>query len=195
MKKSIFLFGTALLSAFSIQAQTPTTPSVSEPVVVKHTISRIMEKTINGKNWELTLNNDEVADLKLNGKKMPKSTWTKYQAEIDNLRSAALEMDPEVMKDNKNTTTKVHDVLLSDSGDLTPEQKATHKAIEDELMNDKLINERVYKLTLTENSMLVNGKTMSKEVTDKYIILYYTYSGEQRCEGCRFKIQMDKKAN
>ena len=195
MKKSIYLFFASAFVAFSLNAQTPATPSVSEPEIVKRTVSRVMEKTINGKKWELTLNNDEVAEVKMSGKKLPKSTWTKYQTEIDNLRAAAYEVDPDASIVPKDGIIKSQEVFMSDGGDLTPEQKATHKAIEDELMNDKLIAERSYKLVLTENSMSVNGRTMSKETVAKYIILYYTYSGEQRCEGCRFKVQVNKQTN
>jgi hypothetical protein len=191
MKKTIFLFLATLFLTFSLNAQTPSV-SQSEPVI-KRTVSRVMEKTIDGKQWEVTLNNDEVAEVKMAGKKLPKSAWAKYQSQIDNLRSAAYEMDPEAPIVPKEGTLHNAEVHLADGGDLTTEQKATHKAIEDELMSDKLIANRTYKLLLTENSMVINGKTMSKEMTDKYITLYYAHSGEQRCEGCRFKIQLNKK--
>jgi hypothetical protein len=196
MKKSIYLLTIALFLVCSLKAQTPTTPSESQ--VVKHTISRVMEKKIDGKNWELTLTNDEVTDLKLNGKKLPKASWSKHQAEIDNLRSTAYEMDPVLPNNSENpdsTMIKVEDVQVTGNGDLSPEEKATHKVIEDELMNDKLITNRTYNLVLTESTMTVNGKAVSKEIMDKYIIIYYTHSGEQRCEGCKFKIQLNKKAN
>ena len=194
MKKCFYTSFAALFFTFSLCAQSTMSPSVSAQEGVKRTVSRMMEKTINGKKWELTLVNDEVEEVKVNGKKLPKSAWAKYQTEVDDLRASAYDLDPEASNVPKDGIIKEQEVIMSDGGDLTPEQKATQRAIEDEMMNDKLIKERSYQLVLTEKTMSVNGKTMPKETIDKYIIIYYTYSGEQRCEGCRFKIQVNKQA-
>jgi beta-galactosidase beta subunit len=65
--------------------------------------------------------------------------------------------------------------------------------IEDAMIADGLVKEnRVYKLVLTEKQMTVDGKVMSKEVHEKYVNIYYTYSGEQACEGCHFKMSTNK---
>lgn len=194
MKKCFYTSFAALFFTFSLCAQSTMPPSVSAHEGVKRTVSRMMEKTINGKKWELTLVNDEVEEVKVNGKKLPKSAWAKYQTEVDDLRASAYDLDPEASNVPKDGIIKEQEVIMSDGGDLTPEQKATQRAIEDEMMNDKLIKERSYQLVLTEKTMSINGKTMPKETIDKYIIIYYTYSGEQRCEGCRFKIQVNKQA-
>lgn len=194
MKKCFYTSFAALFLTFSLFSQSTTPPSVSEQAEVKRTVSRVMEKTINGKKWELTLVNDDVTEVKVNGKKLPKSAWAKYQTEVDDLRASAYDLDPEASKATKDGIVKEQEVAISDSGDLTPEQKATQRAIEDEMMTDKLIKERSYQLVLTEKTMSVNGKTMPKETIDKYIIIYYTHSGEQRCEGCRFKLQVNKQA-
>jgi hypothetical protein len=193
MKKGFYTTLAALAMAFSLHAQTPTVPSVSAPQdIEKRTISREMEKTINGKKWALVLKNDEVASVKINGKILPKSAWTKYQTEIDDLRASAYALDPDVSGVPKDGIIKTQDIQLSDGGNLTPEEKATQHALEDEMLKQGLIATRAYKLILSDKSMILNGKTMPKETMDKYIAIYYTYSGDPKCTGCTFKFQIDK---
>ena len=192
MKKGFYTTFAAFMLAFSLNAQTPTTPSVAGQEIEQRTISREMEKTINGKKWALTLKNDEVASVKVNGKVLPKAAWAKYQNEIDDLKASAYTLDPDVSNVPKGGIIRTQDIQVSDGGDLTPEQKATQRAIEDEMLKQGLIETRAYKLVLSDKTMIVNGKTMSKETTDKYIAIYYANSGEQKCEGCTFKIQVNK---
>ena len=194
MKKVFYAAFIALLQGLALTAQTTTpTPTVSEPQVVKHVLTREMEKTIDGKKWVLTLQNDEVADLKLNGKKLPKAAWAKYQKEIDDLRSSSYQLDPEATSSDTDKMVKEAEIHLKDGGDLTPEQKAAQNAIEAEMLNDKLIGKDNYQLVLSEKMMMVNGKKMPQSTLEKYVGIYYANSGEQACEGCHFKIQVNKK--
>lgn len=193
MKKGFYTTLAAFMLAFSLNAQTPTAPSVSAPQAAeKRTIVREMEKTINGKQWILTLKNDEVADVKMNGKTLAKKDWTKHQSEIDDLRASAYALDTDE-KDapNEKKVIRTKDIQI-DGGDLTSEQKATQHAIEESLLSDGLIKSVTYSLFLSDKTMTLNGKTMSKETTDKYIAIYFASSGEQKCEGCTFKFQINK---
>lgn len=195
MKKGFYTTLTALALAFSLQAQTPTTPSVSAPEnIEKRTTVREMEKTINGKQWTLILKNDEVAEVKVNGKAVPKSTWTKYQSEIDDLRASAYALDTDEKDASEGKKViRTRDIQI-DGGDLTAEQKAAQHAIEEALLGEGLIKAGTYSLFLSDKTMSLNGKTMSKETADKYIAIYYANSGEQKCEGCTFKFQINKQA-
>lgn len=193
MKKGFYTTLAAFMLAFSLNAQTPTAPSVSAPQdIEKRTIVREMEKTINGKQWILVLKNDEVTELKLNGKTLSKSVWAKYQNEIDDLRASAYALDSdEKDASNEKKVIRTKDIQI-DGGDLTSEQKATQHAIEEALLSDGLIKSATYSLFLSDKTMSLNGKTMSKEITDKFIAIYFDNSGEQKCEGCTFKFQINK---
>ena len=193
MQKVFYTTIAAFMVALSLNAQTTAqTPSVkTEEIVTKRVIIREMEKTINGKKMEVTFKNDEVTALKVDGKNVPKASWSKFQTEIDELRSSAIAMDHDP-EQGANSEVKI---LSAEDADLSAEQKATQVAIENELISDNLIEkDKSYKLMLSEKSMSVNGKTVSQGMLDKYISIYYTNSGEQRCEKCQFKMQLNKRA-
>jgi hypothetical protein len=191
MKKGFFTTIAAFMLAFSLHAQSTTAPSVAVQETERRTVAREMEKTINGKKWELSLQNDEVAEVKVDGQTLPKSTWTKYQAEIEDLRSSAYALDANMSTPNGNSF-KIQEYNTTDGG-LTPEHKATQNALEESMLGDGLIKTRSYKLVLTEKAMVLDEKTLSKATRDKYIAIYYTYSGETKCEGCTFKFQVNRK--
>jgi hypothetical protein len=200
MKKGFYATCAAFLLAFSLHAQTKTTPLPEDwdastlttgTTTQKRSIVREMEKTIDGKKWELRLQNDEVAEVRVNGKSLAKSTWPQYQTQIDDLRAASYALDADSPM-SKDSSYQIKDIQLTDGG-LTPENKATQNALEDALLNESLIKTRSYKLILTEKSMIVDGKTMSKEVRDRFIDIYYAHAGETRCAGCTFKFQINKK--
>jgi hypothetical protein len=181
---ALVLFAT--LFTVALFAQTPE---------VKRSITRVTEKKINGKNYELTLKDDEVAKLKINGKVIPKAQYAKFQDQIDQLKVGAYEMEAEKTSVAGDKYVSAQEIYLSDGGDLTPEQKTTNNMVEEELLKDGLITERSYKLDLNDKEMLLNGKALSKTLHDKYTEIYYTYSGEKRCEGCRFRLKLDKQTN
>ncbi len=193
MKKGFYATYAAFLLAFSLHAQTSTTPAATGAATEKRSIVREMEKTIDGKKWELRLQNDEVTDVRVNGKALSKSTWSQYQTQIDDLRASAYALDADSpMSKDSSYQIKVKDIQLTDGG-LTPENIATQNALEDALLSESLIKTRSYTLLLTEKSMVVNGKTMSKEIRDKFIDIYYAHAGEEKCTGCTFKFQINKK--
>ncbi|MBL7816938.1 MAG: hypothetical protein JNL70_18085 [Saprospiraceae bacterium] len=196
MTKILYTALVLVLATALSNAQTPTPPSVSEPAseAFKRTTSRVMEKTINSKKWELTLTNDEVSEVKINGKKLPKAAWSKYQTEIEDLRSSAYALDTEMNNgmSKDSSILKVEDVVVATAG-LTEEQKGTQNALEEALLSDNLISNREsYNLLLTEKIMKLNGKIMPQSTLDKYVNIYYTTSGDTRCAGCTFKFQVNK---
>jgi hypothetical protein len=162
---------------------------------VNRSVTRVMEKKINGKKWELTLKNDEVLKVKVNGKVLPKAQYAKFQSQIDELKVGAYEMetDKTLVEGDKYVTAQ--EMYLADGGDLTPEQKTTNTMVEEELLKDGLITERAYKLDLSDKGMVLNGKTLSKTLHEKYTEIYFMYSGEKRCDSCRFRLKLDKQTN
>jgi hypothetical protein len=162
---------------------------------VKRSVTRVTEKKINGKNWELTLKNDEVDKLKINGKLVPKAQYAKYQSQIDELKVGAYEMEADQTLVAGDKYVSAQEIYLADGGDLTQEQKNTNAMVEEELLKDGLITERAYKLDLNDREMLLNGKALSKTLHEKYTEIYYSYSGEKRCDNCRFRLKLDKQTN
>ena len=157
----------------------------------KRTTTRTVEKVINKKRWELTLKNDEVTNVKIAGKTLGKAYYGKYQSQIDELKVAAYDMQTSSGEVGQEVF-KLSEYQNS-SMPMSEDEKNATRMIEESLLQDGLIKEiNVYKLLLTDKQMTLNGKIMSKEVHEKYVNLYYTYSGEQACEGCHFKVSTDK---
>ncbi len=184
---SIFVVFTAQMTA---QKANMTAKSV-EVSPDKRNVTRTVEKVINKKKWELTLKNDEVTNVKIAGKTLGKAYYGKYQSQIDELKVAAYDMQTSSGELGQEVF-KLSDYQNSSAPMSEQEKNATHM-IEESLIQDGLIKEeRVYKLVLTDKQMTVNGKAISKEMHQKYVNLYYTYSGEQACDGCHFKMSTDK---
>ncbi len=157
----------------------------------KRNVTRTIEKVINKKRWELTLKNDVVTEVKIAGKILPKASYAKHQTQIDELKGAAYDMQTSSGEIGQEVF-KTSD-YQSSSAPMSDQEKAASKMIEDTMIQDGLIKEsKAYKLVLTEKQMTVDGKVMSKEVHQKYVTIYYTYSGEQACEGCHFKMSTNK---
>jgi Skp family chaperone for outer membrane proteins len=158
----------------------------------KRNVTRTIEKVINKKHWELTLKNDEVTNVKISGKTLGKAYYGKYQAEIDQLKTAAYDMQTPSGEVGQEVF-KLSEYQNS-SAPMSEQEKTASKMIEDALVQDGLVKDdyRFYRLVLTDKQMTVEGKVMSKEMHQKYVALYYTYSGEQACEGCHFKISTNK---
>ena len=205
MKKGTFLtlaacFATTILTAQQPAATVKVTQEAkvistsAEPTVIKKSVSRTIEKTINGKRFELTLTNDVVSEVKINNKRLNKDFYGKYQSQIDELRSAAYEMDTETPFVGADKSVTSQDIQTVGNADLSSDQKAANAMIEETLLADGLIKDRAYRLELTEKAMTLDGKTQPKETHDKYINIYYTYSGETRCNDCRFKFKISKQA-
>ena len=206
MKKERFLILAACLIATILTAQQPTATTLkkneeakvistsAQPTVIKKSVSRTIEKTINGKRFELTLTNDVVSEVKINNKRLNKDFYGKYQSQIDELRSAAYEMDTETPFVGADKSVTSQDIQTVGNADLSSDQKAANAMIEETLLADGLIKDRAYRLELTEKAMTLDGKTQPKETHDKYINIYYTYSGETRCNDCRFKFKISKQA-
>jgi hypothetical protein len=135
--------------------------------------------------------------LTLNGKVILVKDHDKYQSAIDDLRATAFgyEMPSEVAKPAvtpkgiPSSTCKYMETNF-----LTPEQKYVNWKIEEELKNDKILGEngKAFNLELTDKYLIINGKEQPKEMHNKYIDIYYSYSGEQRCAGCTFKISLNR---
>ena len=191
MKKLLFFLFLVLFCAKTTAQSSKMTAKSVEVSPDKRTTTRTVEKVINKKRWELTLKNDEVTNVKIAGKTLGKAYYGKYQSQIDELKVAAYDMQTssgevgqEVFKlsEYKNSTMP-----------MSEDEKNATRMIEESLLQDGLIKEiNVYKLLLTDKQMTLNGKIMSKEVHEKYVNLYYTYSGEKACEGCHFKMSTDK---
>jgi Cu/Ag efflux protein CusF len=158
----------------------------------KRNVTRTVEKVINKKHWELTLKNDEVTNVKIGGKTLGKAYYAKHQAEIDELKVAAYDMQTSSGELGQEVF-KLSEYQNS-SAPMSEQEKTASKMIEDALVQDGLVKDdfRFYRLVLTDKQMTVEGKTMSKEMHQKYVNLYYTYSGEQACEGCHFKLSTNK---
>ena len=191
MKKLLFFLFLALFCTKAMAQNTKMTAKSVEVSPDKRTTTRTVEKVINKKRWELTLKNDEVTNVKIAGKTLGKAYYGKYQSQIDELKVAAYDMQAssgavgqEVFKLSE---------YQNSSMPMSEEEKNATRMIEESLLQDGLIKEiNVYKLLLTDKQMTLNGKIMSKEVHEKYVNLYYTYSGEKACEGCHFKMSTDK---
>jgi hypothetical protein len=188
-----FLITGLVLCACSLFAQTTSVTTTQET-------KQVVEREKDGKKWKLTLKNYEVEQLSLNGKIVPTKDYTKYQNVIDALRATAngYEMPFEVVepvvtsKGIASTTTYEY----SESYILTPEQKYVNWKIEEELKNDKFLgdNGKSFQFDLTESALIINGKQQAKELLDKYVDIYYNYSGEQRCKGCTFRLSFNRQA-
>ena len=191
MKKLLFFLFLVLFCTKVMAQNTKMTAKSVEVSPDKRTTTRTVEKVINKKRWELTLKNDEVTNVKIAGKTLGKAYYGKYQAQIDELKVAAYDMQTssgevgqEVFKLSEHQNSSMP---------MSEDEKNATRMIEESLLQDGLIKEiNVYKLLLTDKQMTLNGKIMSKEVHQKYVNLYYTYSGEKACEGCHFKMSTDK---
>jgi hypothetical protein len=192
MKKLTFLL--LILVAFSTKMIAQSANMTAKSVEVspdKRHVTRTVEKVIDKKKWELTLKDDVVTNVKIAGKTLGKAYYGKYQSQIDQLKVAAYDMQTSSGELGQEVF-KLSEYQNS-SAPMSEQEKNATNMIEDALVQDALIKEdRFYKLVLTEKQMTVNGKVMSKEVHQKFVNLYYTYSGEQACEGCRFKMSTDK---
>ncbi len=187
-----YLLACLVLCASSLLAQNTSVTTTQET-------KQVVEREKDGKKWKMTLRNYEVEQLTLNGKVIPASDYPEHQNVIDALRATAFgyEMPSEVA-----STTTSKGVLsttsyeYSESHVLTPEQKYVNWKIEEELKNDKILgnNGKSFQFELTETSLTINGKQQPKDVLDKYVNIYYTYSGEQRCNGCTFRISFNRQA-
>lgn len=192
MNKLTSLF--IILVLFSTQSLAQSTQMTAKSVEVspdKRNVTRTVEKVINNKRWELTLKNDEVIQVKIAGKTLGKAYYAKHQAAIDELKVAAYDMQTS----SGELGQDVFKLSEHQSGNapMSEEEKTASKMIEDALIADGLVKEdRVYRLVLTDKQMTVEGKVMSKEVHEKYVNIYYTYSGEKACEGCHFKMSTNK---
>ena len=191
MKKLLFFLFLVLFCTKVMAQNTKMTAKSVEVSPDKRTTTRTVEKVINKKRWELTLKNDEVTNVKIAGKTLGKAYYGKYQSQIDELKVAAYDMQTssgevgqEVFKLSEHQNSSMP---------MSEDEKNATRMIEESLLQDGLIKEiNVYKLLLTDKQMTLNGKIMSKEVHQKYVNLYYTYSGEKACEGCHFKMSTDK---
>jgi hypothetical protein len=193
MNKSTFIL--LILVIFSTKTYAQTTRMTAKSVEVspdKRHVTRTVEKVINKKRWELTLKNDEVVNVKIAGKTLGKAYYAKHQAEIDELKVAAYDMQTSSGEVGQEVF-KLSEYKNS-SAPMSEEEKTASKMIEDALVQDGLVKDdnRFYRLVLTDKLMTVDGKTMSKEMHQKYASIYYTYSGEQACEGCHFKMSTNK---
>ena len=191
MKKLLFFLFLALFCAKATAQSSKMTAKSVEVSPDKRTTTRTVEKVINKKRWELTLKNDEVTNVKIAGKTLGKAYYGKYQSQIDELKVAAYDMQTSSGEVGQEVF-KLSEYQNS-SMPMSEQEKNATRMIEESLLQDGLIKEiNVYKLLLTDKQMTLNGKIMSKEVHQKYVNLYYTYSGEQACEGCHFKMSTDK---
>jgi major membrane immunogen (membrane-anchored lipoprotein) len=188
----IFLIAGFMLCACSIFAQTTSVTTTQET-------KQVVEREKDGKKWKLTLKNYEVEQLTLNGKIVSTKEYAKYQNVIDALRATAngYEMPFEVVEPTvtaKGIASKQYE--YTESYTLTPEQKYVNWKIEEELKNDKILgdNGKSFQFELTEKSLIINGKEQPKALLDKYVDIYYNYSGEQRCNGCIFRLSFNRQA-
>ena len=193
MNKLTFIL--LILVMFSTKIVAQATRMTAKSVEVspdKRNVTRTVEKVINKKRWELTLKNDEVVNVKIAGKTLGKAYYAKHQAEIDELKVAAYDMQTSSGEVGQEVF-KLSEYKNS-SAPMSEEEKTASKMIEDALVQDGLVKDenRFYRLVLTDKLMTVDGKTMSKEMHQKYVSIYYTYSGEQACEGCHFKMSTNK---
>jgi hypothetical protein len=183
-----------ILVMFSTKILAQNTKMTAKSVEVspdKRSVTRTVEKVINNKRWELTLKNDEVTQVKIAGKVLGKAYYAKHQDAIDQLKAAAYDMQTS----SGELGQEVFKLSEHQSGNMpmSDQEKTASKMIEDALVADGLIKEsRVYRLVLTDKQMTLEGKVLSKEVHEKYVNIYYTYSGEQACEGCHFKMSTNK---
>ncbi len=194
MNKLTFIFLILVMFSTKTFAQTAhmmTAKSV-EVSPDKRNVTRTIEKVINKKRWELTLKNDEVTNVKIGGKTLGKAYYAKHQAEIDELKVAAYDMQSSSGELGQEVF-KLSEYQNS-SAPMSEQEKTASKMIEDALVQDGLVKDdnRFYRLVLTDKLMTVDGKSMSKEMHQKYVGIYYTYSGEQACEGCHFKMSTNK---
>jgi Skp family chaperone for outer membrane proteins len=193
MNKLTFIL--LILVMFSTKTYAQTTQMTAKSVEVspdKRNVTRTVEKVINKKRWELTLKNDEVVNVKIAGKTLGKAYYAKHQAEIDQLKVAAYDMQTSSGEVGQEVF-KLSEYKNS-SAPMSEQEKTASKMIEDALVQDGLVKDdnRFYRLVLTDKQMTVDGKVMSKEMHKKYVDIYYTYSGEQACEGCHFKMSTNK---
>jgi hypothetical protein len=188
-----FLIAGLVLCTCSIFAQTTSVTTTQET-------KQVVEREKDGKKWKLTLKNYEVEQLTLNGKIVPTKEYAMYQNVIDALRATAngYEMPFEVVEPTVTakgivSTTQYE---FSESYTLTPEQKYVNWKIEEELKNDKILgdNGKPFQFELTHKALIINGKEQVKALLDKYVNIYYNYSGEQRCSGCTFRISFNRHA-
>jgi hypothetical protein len=80
--KVITLLSILLCSFFNIFAQKESKP------ILKKEEKRVMmiRETEDGKDYTIKFENDEVTSIKLNGKELPKSEFSKHQAMIDKIK-------------------------------------------------------------------------------------------------------------
>ena len=192
MKKLTLLFSILVVFTAQIMAQSANMTAKSVEVSPdKRNVTRTVEKVIDKKKWELTLKNDVVTNVKIAGKTLGKAYYGKYQSQIDELKTAAYDMQTSSGELGQEVF-KLSEYQNS-SAPMSEQEKNATNMIEEALIQDGLIKEdRLYKMVLTDKLMTVNGKSISKEMHQKYVNLYYTYSGEQACDGCHFKMSTDK---
>jgi hypothetical protein len=139
----------------------------------KRTTTRTVEKVINKKRWELTLKNDEVTNVKIGGKTLGKAYYAKHQAEIDELKVAAYDMQTSSGEVGQEVF-KLSEYKNS-SAPMSEEDKTASRMIEEALVQDGLIKDATaYKLVLTEKAMTLNGTILPKATHEKFVNIYYT---------------------
>jgi hypothetical protein len=183
-----------ILVMFSTKILAQNTQLTAKSVEVtpdKRTTTRTVEKVINKKRWELTLKNDEVTQVKIAGKILGKAYYAKHQAEIDELKVTAYDMQTSSGEVGQEVF-KLSEYKNS-SAPMSEEEKTASRMIEEALVQDGLIKDAAaYKLVLTEKAMTLNGNILPKTTHEKFVNIYYTYSGEKACEGCHFKMSTNK---
>jgi hypothetical protein len=191
--KKLLLAG-FMLASLATFAQTTVTTSQD--------IKQVVEREKDGNKWTLTLKNGDVESLVLNGKAIASKEYPKYQNVIDALTASAygyeMPFDVKVTsKGLKEPVSRTKNYTYSESNSLTAEQRYANLKIEEELRNDFITSayDKGLKLELTESYMVVNGELMQKAVVDKYVNLYYRFTGEKRCDGCTFMVRINRGAD
>lgn len=148
--------------------------------MVKKEVIVINEK-VNGKEVSLKSENGKIAHLSIDGKEIPAADYEKHK----DITEPILKKLP-----TPPTSPSVNTVVIEESDD-----NEMDKIIEGELKKDGFIKGETikYDFDLSHDALVINGKTQSAEMKDRYLKLFKTQTGKELGQKFHIKLQEEKR--
>ena len=176
--------------SFTFNVQIQMRPNLdSTPIYVQSRSiksERVLTGRKEGKNFELTLSDGSLTQLRVDGRNVSKSEFYKYET-----------LTNEIIADmNANAEARLsipHLPATPQVGEIMPSGAAIEdKSILENLTQDGLMppNSGEVTLKLTAKQLWINGKEQSESVFQKYKSLIEAQRGRQICSGCEVEMSL-----
>ena len=176
--------------SFTFNVQIQMRPNLdSTPIYVQSRSiksERVLTGRKEGKNFELTLSDGSLTQLRVDGRNVSKSEFYKYET-----------LTNEIIADmNANAEARLsipHLPATPQVGEPMPTGSAIEdKSILENLTQDGLMppNSGEVTLKLTAKQLWINGKEQSESVFQKYKSLIEAQRGRQICSGCEVEMSL-----